>query len=298
VNATVIGAAGFIGAALCAALIKAGHRVEGVDIAFRRPTNDKESFRVLDVAQDRFEISAGTDAVFYLAQSPFYRNFPSQADHLFNVNCMGCVAAAQAAIEAQARFFCYGSTGNVYQPSLAPLSETHPLRRDEPYALSKVMAEDALLLFGKWMRTVSIRFFGVFGPGQGNMLPRRLFELVMSGNPVALDDPPGTERPEGLKVSFCYVDDAVQSLIRLAELALDSAEIPRSLNIAGPEAISIRRFAETIAAAAQIQPIFQLRPRQRAFDLIADVAGMRALLNPSFTPFEDGIRRTFDAEYS
>ena len=59
-------------------------------------------------------------SVFYLAQSPFYNDPADHEDHLFGVNTTGAVKAAEAARKAAARFFCYASTGNVYQPSFEP----------------------------------------------------------------------------------------------------------------------------------------------------------------------------------
>ena len=115
-------------------------------------------------------VVAGTDAVYYLAQFPHYRSFPRGAGDLYSVNVAGALRAAEAARDAGARFFCYASTGSVYRPAFGPLREDHPVRRDLPYALSKVAAEEALALFGGPMRCLCTRLFGVFGPGQRDRL--------------------------------------------------------------------------------------------------------------------------------
>ena len=288
----IIGAAGFVGKVLFRICKDSGHDVCGYDVVDREDS-DTADIEHLDVLTDKVEFAHGTDCVFYLAQSPFYREFPRCGDHLFGVNVQGAIKAATAAHERNVNFFCYASTGNVYQPSLAPRRESHPLRRDEPYALSKVMAEDALKLFRSPMTVLCARLFGVFGAGQKTMLPVRLREMVKAGQPITLAPAPQEmDNPQGLKISLCYVDDVARCLIRLAQLAADGNSLPLALNIAGPEPISIRQFAETAGELMGIEPIFQTASEPRSFDLIAETSELQSLISPEFTPFDEAMSRT------
>lgn len=291
----IIGGAGFVGRNLAVALDRAGHKVivfdaaPGGDFAAQRYT-----IRRLELPRDPIEFEHNTDVVFYLAQSPFYHGFPEHADHLFGVNVLGCIVAAQAARDQGVRFFCYASTGNVYQASFDALAETHPVRRGDPYALSKVMAEEALALFSGHMIVTSARFFGIFGPGQRKMLPWKLFEFIKERKPIILEGAVGvSEDTEGLLISFCYVDDAIQSLIKLATIGVANQTIPSVINIAGPEPISVRRFASAIGQVVGIEPIFEMRPETRSFNLIADISLMRSILAPTFVPFDEAISSTY-----
>ena len=291
-NIAIIGAAGFVGKVLSRICKESGHDVRGYDVA-NREDSDAPDIEHLDVLADRVEFAPETDCVFYLAQSPFYREFPRRGDHLFGVNVQGAIKAATAAHERNVSFFCYASTGNVYQPSLEPRRESDPLRRDEPYALSKVMAEDALNLFRSTMALLCVRLFGVFGQGQQTMLPVRLREMIKAGQPITLAPAPQEmDNPQGLKISLCYVDDVARCLIRLAELATGGNSLPSALNVAGPEPISIRQFAETAGELMGIEPIFQIATEHRRFDLIAETAELQSLISPEFTPFGEAMSRT------
>ena len=86
-------------------------------------------------------IPAGTDAVFYLAQSAHYQDFPRYAEDPFAINAQGVARAALAACQAGVRFFCHASSVNVYSPSFATLTEQAHLEPHTPYAASKLMGE-------------------------------------------------------------------------------------------------------------------------------------------------------------
>ena len=122
--------------------------------------------------RDPLPLPQGIEAVFYLAQSPRYRDFPQAADDLFGVNTYGAVKAAEAALAAGAGLLCYASTGNVYQPSLAPLAESCPLDRENPYALSKLAAEEVLRLFRPHLPVISRAIVRPVWPGAAEDAPR------------------------------------------------------------------------------------------------------------------------------
>jgi nucleoside-diphosphate-sugar epimerase len=247
----------------------------------------------LDVLRDEVCFLQGTDAVFYLAQSPWYREFPRSADHLFGVNTFGAIKAAQAAMAAGVRLFCYASSGNVYAPSLDPLAEGHPVRRDDPYALSKLAAEEALALFAGPMAMLAVRLFGLFGPGQRRMLPASLLARIRSGEEIALEPAEGEAGDtEGLVVSFTYVVDAARLLEQLARIALAGRPLPPALNVAGPEPISVRRFSEELGRAVGIEPRLTRAQGLRRFNLIADLALLRSIVRPQYTPLADAIAKT------
>ncbi|OHB69186.1 MAG: hypothetical protein A2V70_02105 [Planctomycetes bacterium RBG_13_63_9] len=293
-KAAVIGAGGFLGGVLCEQLCRSGWEVSGYDVAEPARMIQETRFEHLDILGDELSLPEGTDAVFYLAQSLQYREFPQCADQLFGVNVYGAVKAARAACACGAGFFCYTSTGNVYRPSLESLAEDCPVRRDEPYALSKLAAEEALSLFSGRMSVVSVRPFGLFGPGQQKMLPVALLRKIQAGEPIVLEPAAGeTQRTDGLEISFCYVDDAARCLQQLARRALASAELPAVLNLAGPEPISIRRFAVTLGGILGIEPKFQRADSTRTLNLIGDVSRLRALLDPAFVPFSEAMQRTY-----
>ena len=65
------------------------------------------------------------------------------------------------------------------------------------------------------------------------------------------------------------------------------------LNVAGPEAVSIRRFALRIGQILGIEPKFEIAQTPRSFNLIADISRLRALVDAAFLPFDDAMRETY-----
>jgi nucleoside-diphosphate-sugar epimerase len=352
-KAAIFGAAGFLGQVLCRQLQAAGWEVLAYDAVAPGAAGDWSIFRptgeivmddpvrkhgpvplpplsrtgvhfiLHDVLRDEIALPCGIEAVYYLAQSPHYREFPEAVDHLFGVNTYGAIKAARAACAAGAGLFCYTSTGNVYQPSLQPLDESSPVRRDDPYALSKLAAEEALQLLTAHLPVVSVRLFGLFGPGQQKMLPVTLLRKLRAGEPIVLEPagdwsifrPTGevctddsvrkhgpvpfspaqsdADEPEGLTISFSYVEDTARCLMELAAHARAGGVLPAVLNVAGAEPISLRRFAVTLGGILGIEPRFERAPTCRSFNLIADVARLQTLLHPVFVPFAAAMQRSY-----
>ena len=286
----VVGAGGFIGSALVRHLARDEHAVAAFDLRAPRSQTPGVSFQPVDLLTSPLSLASSPDVVFYLAQSPAYQDFPNRGDELFGVNTFGAIKACNAAREAGARLFVYASTGNVYRPSFTPLREDGRVRRDEAYPASKVLAEEALALFRPHLAVTVVRPFGVFGPGQTAMLPVALRQKIDRGEVITLErSPSNPEDDGGLRMSFCYVKDAVYCLSRLAALGGEGRELPPVLNLAGPTPFSIREFAWAIARALGREPRFELVNRVRGWDLIADVSLLRATLDPAFTPLPQAI---------
>ena len=140
-----------------------------------------------------------------------------------------------------------------------------------------------------------MRLFGLFGSGQQKMLPATLLRKIQSGEPIVLEAAEGESGdPDGLAISFGYVDDTARCLRQLAQLAQSSpTSLPSVLNVAGPEAVSIRRFATMIGRVLGIEPKFEIAKTRRAFNLIADITRLRALVDATFLPFDEAMRETY-----
>ncbi|MFH1021899.1 MAG: NAD(P)-dependent oxidoreductase [Planctomycetota bacterium] len=297
----ILGASGFIGKHLGNHLRHSGHDVTGFDILLPRRTaggdHPENSFPIIscDVMNSSPDLPPNTDAVFYLSQSPHYRDFPNQADHLFGVNTIGALRTIMAARDRGARFFCYASSGNVYSPSFQPLPEEHPARRDNAYALSKISGEEALALFSKYMPVTCARFFGVFGPRQANMLVPNIINRIIRRTPITLDrNPRNADDLHGFRISLCYVKDLVGILTTLAEKACAGTPPPAILNVAGIEPVSMRKLGEEIGHQLEIDPLFHLTDMARESDFIADIQRLRDFCSPAFTPLPQAIAKTLD----
>lgn len=281
----VFGAGGYIGRYLMARLRLAGEDA----ISYSSATGNVFDART-GILAESVEIPAGTECVIYLAQSPFYRQMPEMASHLWGVNVVSALKTADLARRCGAKRFIYASTGNVYSPSFSPLLEGSPLRRDDWYALSKVHAEEGLALYRNDLSVTAARIFGAYGPRQtGRMVPR-MVEAIRSGVTIKLaPNPHDVGDQGGLRVSLCYIDDVVEIIFRLIR-----ETAPNAINVAGPEPFSVRKIALAIGAQLGITPQFEVASQHREFDLIADVTKLVETLNPKFSHFSDGIANTVE----
>lgn len=287
----IFGSSGFIGHNLYAKAVLLGHEVVRID----HDLGNGENTIFCDLAAGAdIELPGNLDAVFYLAQSPHYRQFPEHVRNLFAVNSMASALAARAAMASGCKFFCFASSGNVYAPSFLPLSEISPVAPSSPYAASKLMGETALACFKKDMRVVCCRIFGAYGPGQKAMLPWILLRKVMEGDPVLLE-PRDAINDGGLKVSFIYIDDLVDRLLDLMEQGAAGGEIPFYLNIGGPKPVSLKEFAEILSQKAVKPVIFETGKKARQFDLWADITLLDSMCPAAFTSLETGIGRMVEA---
>ena len=283
----VIGSGGYMGRHLMAGLSCTGVDARGTSSADGSGIDPESG--LLPAA---FAIPPGTTAVVYMAQSPRYREVPEQAAHVLAVNTLSAVRAATLARAAGVRRFVYVSTGTVYAPSFDPIAEDAPVRRDSWYVLSKLHGEEALNLFRQDMEVIVVRPFGVYGPAQkGRMVPNLIY-AVKSGRPVTLHPRKGMPADiGGLRISLCYIDDATDILMRLVREGG-----PACLNLAGPEAVSVRSIAEAAGAVFGRPPVFEVSSSPRDTDLIADTRNLVNAMAPRFTSFSDGFDRAIHAD--
>jgi UDP-glucose 4-epimerase len=278
---TIVGAGGYLGAGF-----RAAAEAAGLDVT---PTSSRDGTGVDPVTGllgERFRIAPGTDAVVYLAQSPHYRNLPRHAAHLLMVNGVSAVETARRAAEAGVRRFLYASTGSVYAPSFAPLSESSPLVESSWYPLSKIFAEKALALFRPAMEVCALRIFGIYGPAQSDKLVPNLLKRILAGEPVMLQaNPTNPDDRDGLRISLCHVGDACAVLLRL--LALDEP-LPPVLNLGG-EAVDLRSLAGMLARGVGHEARFVEAAEPRVGDLVCDGALLDALVGAVFRPLAVGL---------
>lgn len=281
----VVGANGFVGKAVCAHAQSLGAQVVPVS------TQTHGFDGVTGLMSDTLPPDRAVGAVIYLAQSPLYRQMPDRAAHLWSVNVLSAIRAAEWARRCGAGRLVYASTGNVYRPSFEPLREDDPVRRDSWYALSKVQAEEALSLYGSEPSVTCARLFGVYGPHQTGRLVPNLIGTITRGDAVHLQAHPhdGSD-VDGFKLSLTHVDDAASAL---CHLALNAG--PAIVNLAAPDACSVRQIAITIGALLGVPPRFSTEAAPREGDLIANTDRLRALWPERFRMLQEGLETMIGA---
>jgi len=261
VRAVVTGVAGFVGSHLAEALIARGDTVVGVDCFtpyYRRA--DKEANLTALRESDCFSLVEAdlrtapmtpfldqTDVVFHQAAQAGVRlswsdGFADYVGHnvLATQRLLEGVLATRQPIR-----IVYASSSSVYgnQPRY-PTTETDLPRPYSPYGVTKLAAEHLCGLYAEnWgVRTVSLRYFTVFGPRQRpDMSIQRLCESVLRGRPFP-------RYGDGTQVrEFTYVDDIVR-----ANLAAASADVAPGtfMNVAGGAEITLNDLIDLVGELA------------------------------------------------
>lgn len=175
----VTGSQGKVGTAVVRALIAAGHDVTGSDLgrhAFDRILPGEPDYQQADLtdAGQVYGMVRGFDAVVHAGAIPEPTHNPAHV--VFQNNIMGTFNMIEASVRAGVQVFVNISSETVpgfffperpVLPDYAPVDENHPIRPQDPYALSKLFGEelcDAAVRRSN-MRCISIRPSHVQHPG-------------------------------------------------------------------------------------------------------------------------------------
>lgn len=219
---------------------------------------------------DPAALPGAIDAVVHLAQSRRYRDFPDGAEDVFAVNVESTLALLRWATGAGASRFVLASTGGVYGTGdPEPVTESSPLRPEAPYFRSKRMAELLLEDWSELITPVVLRFFFVYGPGDGTTLVPRLADSILEGREIVIQGDPG------MRMNPLHVVDAAAAIE--AALALDG---PAVVNVAGAETIALSELVERLAASLDREALVRHTDEEPG-DLVAATDAMRERLGVS-----------------
>jgi UDP-glucose 4-epimerase len=234
-------------------------------------------------------LPADIDTIVHLAQAEDYRRFPEAARQIFSVCAQSTLDLLEWGRNNGVKRFILASTGGLYAPSAAPVRESDPLRIDEGplafYLTAKQTAEHLAQRYAPFMTVIILRFFFVYGPGQRPaMLLPRLIASVREARSILLQGERGTI------MNPLHADDAARALIRAC--ALDESGV---INVAGPEAVSIREIARRIGETLGVPPTFQIDAQAAAPCITADITEMRRRLGPPLIHPLDGAAAVAEA---
>ena len=244
------------------------------------------SYHVVDLASDWDwgVLPKQIDAVFHLAQSKRMREFPEQALDIYHVNLSATAKLLDYARSAGAAHFVFASTGGLYGAGSQAFSESSPLCSPEGalkyYFDTKYCGEILAKNYADFMSVVILRPFFIYGPDQNStMLIPRLINSVRNWRPISING------ETGIRINPIYVSDAVIAL----EAALSMLG-QHTINIAGPEIVTLRHLVETIGDAMHIKPIFNFVAGEPQ-DVVADISLMSQLLTVPATRVVSGVNK-------
>jgi UDP-glucose 4-epimerase len=192
----VTGISSFIGAYVVARLAKAGYDVVGLTHnSISAPDTAGLCSRIIsgDVTEPRIMEKAldGVAAVCHLAAyRPADYHDPSEAARCIEVNALGTLELARAALRLGVRRIVYASASNAYVPGPEPAVEEHPvwpIGHAAWYLTSKIAAEFYLeqLRCTADLSPVILRIASCYGPGMGSRsVVARFVTCAQRGEPL------------------------------------------------------------------------------------------------------------------
>jgi dTDP-glucose 4,6-dehydratase len=298
----VTGGSGFLGSHLCDALLARGHRVICVDnfdtgslsnIAHLRGP----SFEFLhqDVTVPFF-VEEPVDFVYHFASPASPIDYLRLPLHTLKVGSYGTHHALGLAKQHRARFLT-ASTSEVYgDPREHPQAESYwghvnPIGPRGVYDEAKRYAEALTMAYHRQqgVDTAIVRIFNTYGPRMrphdGRAIPTFLRQ--------ALQDKPITVFGDGSQTrSFCYVDDLIDGIIRLAD-----SGVHQPVNIGNPDEFTLLELAKTVieVTGSRSEIVFQALPTDDPHVRQPDITLARQLLGWEPTVgLREGLRRTLD----
>jgi UDP-glucose 4-epimerase len=301
----VTGAAGFVGSHLCRRLVAEGSVVVGLDdISGGTVDNLRDVPEVRLVEADLRDPSAVADAargcvtIYHQGAKRSVPGSMKDPEETTAVNVLGTLHVLLAA-HLESAVVVSASSSSVYgDQDTFPQSERSTLRPRSPYAASKVAGEVMCASFWRshGVRTTSLRYFNVYGPGQdpaseyAAVIPRFVVACLTGGQPVVYGD--GQQARD-----FTYIDDVVEANLKAARAP--EAAFGGSFNIGGGrEPTTVNDLLAQIAkiVGAEPEPV-HAPPREGDVRLSqADVSSAHELLgyDPAVS-VRDGLRQTVDA---
>jgi UDP-glucose 4-epimerase len=276
----VTGATGLLGSALLPILADRDDDVVGL----HRPGTHPGPVRgVRWVAQDLTQplsdgLPARVDGVFHLAQSRRFREFPAGAVDVMEVNTMATTRLLEYCRESGGKTFVYASSGAVTGAGPAAIDEHAPPAPSNLYAVSKYASELVVAQYQSVLAAHSLRYFFIYGPGQQAMMMPGIIGRVRNGQAVQLAG------ENGISINPVYADDAARATA--AALQLDEGA---TINVAGPETVTIRQIAEIIGGEVGKAPTFETVAEQP--DFIGSIDLMTRLLGAPATSPNEGLAR-------
>lgn len=244
-----------------------------------------------DVADERtWEAYPAANVVIHLAGKTFVPASWEHPSEFIRSNVLGTVGALDYCVRRNARLvlvssYLYG------RPLSLPIPETAPLVANNPYALSKKLAEEACRFYASslGLHVTILRPFNVYGFGQSDsFLVPSIIRQVSTSDCVRVQD----LEP---RRDYVYIDDVVRAIMSAA----DRLGGLRVFNIGSGTSHSVAQLIDIVQQAMDTSlPVVSegKRRKDEVMDTVADItqAGVHLGWKPAWSLL-DGVRRVVAA---
>ena len=228
----------------------------------------------------------GFDHVFHLAGKTGVVDSWQEPLAYFTANTLGTARLVEQCRKAG----CSMTLASAYVYGLAkhlPISEAHPVEPNNPYAVSKRLAEQICAFYAQsfGVNVVILRLFNIYGPHQStNFLIPWIVSQVIDPNALEVIVQDLSPRRD-----YLFITDAVEAIV--ASIATRSCAI---FNVGSGVSYSVEEIIQAAEAAAGVNKPYRAVGTRRACeidDVVADISAIEKELGwrPSI-PIEQGLR--------
>jgi dTDP-glucose 4,6-dehydratase len=302
-TAVVTGGAGFLGSHLCEYLLARDWRViclDNLDTGslenIKHLRDDRFLFRYHNLV-DYVDVDEPVDVVFHLASPASPVDYLRLPLHTLKVGSYGTHNALGLAKFKRARFLL-ASTSEVYgDPEVHPQQEEYwgnvnPVGPRGVYDEAKRYSEAMTMAYHRQqgVDTHIVRIFNTYGPRMrqhdGRAIPT-FIRQALEGKPITVFGDGSQTR------SFCYVDDLIEGIVRLA-----MSDFHMPVNIGNPDEMTLLELAERVqrltGTTSEIVyeglPVDDPKVRQPDITRAREVLGWEPKVS-----LDEGLRRTLDS---
>jgi len=297
----VTGVAGFLGSHLAENLSKLGHEVIGIDSMIggykdNIPKNIK--FHKIDCCdfEKVKEIMSQIDIVYHCAATAHEGLSVFSPYEITKNNYLASVSIFSAAINHKVKRIIFCSSMARYGEQSTPFLESMKALPVDPYAISKVAAEDVLINLCElnnieWVIAVP---HNIIGPRQKyddpfrNVVSIMINRMLQGKAPIIYGD--GEQ-----KRCFSYIDDCLNCLVPM----LDQKNLNRQIINIGPdeEFVTINKVAEMCSniTGVNLPPIYKPgRPKEVKHATCSADKARNLLKYKTSISLKEGIQKTFE----
>lgn len=316
-NILITGAAGFIGSFLCDEAVAQHYQVVGVDNFFRGKFENIAHlshqpnfiFKEVDLSLmenipiiNKLIVENDINIVVHLAAINGTQYFYDQPLLVLEQNIKITQNLLSSIVDSPVQYIIYSSSSEVYgEPLVLPTNEKQPILMHsqfdrESYAASKALGEFYVRLFSQQHHLASLilRIFNLYGERMvgtryGQVVPEFINRVLSKDKFTMLGDGSHTR-------SFCYIKDAIQSMMALME-----KQITGVINLGNDEEISILTLAKKIhlLIGRDFDPILLPERPHDHKRRQPDLAYLKSLLpNLRFTNLDEGLKKVIVSNLS
>jgi UDP-glucose 4-epimerase len=297
----ITGVAGFLGSHLADKLIELGHQVVGVDNMIGGYEDNIPrliEFHKIDCCDYKkiSKIMKGIDVLYHCAATAHEGLSVFAPYEITKNNYLASISVFSAAVSSRVKRIIFCSSMARYGDLPTPFMEEMLPKPVDPYAISKVAAEDVLknlceLNNIEWVIAVP---HNIIGPRQKYDDPFRNVVSIML-NRMMQGKPPIIYGDGNQKRCFSYIDDCIKCLIPM----MDQKDLNKEIINIGPdeEFVTINKVAEICSnlTGFNSKPIYKKdRPREVKHALCSSNKARKFLNYKTETSLQKGIEKTYE----